>query len=157
MEFTSIKTQIGTLYLAASENGLRSLGWKRPKRVLDANNSTLAKKHLESAKKQLELYFKGELKNFDLKLDPQGTDFQKKVWHQLSQLSYGKTVSYKDLAEKVGSPKAFRAVGTANANNPLCIIVPCHRVIAANGQLGGYSGQGGLRTKKSLLQLEAQA
>jgi methylated-DNA-[protein]-cysteine S-methyltransferase len=107
---------------------------------------------LEEAKKQLLAYFDGDLKEFNLPLAPKGTEFQKDVWKALCQVPYGTVISYKELAEMVGRPKAFRAVGGANHNNPIPIIIPCHRVIAADGTLGGYAY--GLPMKRRLLALE---
>ncbi|MEA4895858.1 MAG: methylated-DNA--[protein]-cysteine S-methyltransferase [Oscillospiraceae bacterium] len=106
----------------------------------------------ELAAKQLREYFDGTRKSFDLPLDAQGTEFQKKVWEALLEIPYGETKSYKDIAERAGSPRGFRAVGGANHNNPISIVIPCHRVIASDGGLGGYGG--GLGTKTLLLELE---
>lgn len=106
----------------------------------------------DDAAKQLREYFEGKRKDFDLPFELQGTAFQKKVWAALAEIPYGETRSYKDIAERVGSPKGFRAVGGANHNNPISIIIPCHRVVAADGGLGGYGG--GLETKTLLLELE---
>lgn len=101
---------------------------------------------------QLGEYFNGERKKFKVPRDIKGTDFQKKVWNELSKISYGKTISYKKVAEKIGNKKAIRAVGKASAYNPLCIVIPCHRVINSNGKLGGYSA--GVLVKERLLELE---
>lgn len=101
---------------------------------------------------QLDAYFTGELFEFDLDLDLVGTDFQRRVWAALLTIPYGETRSYGQLAQQIGAPGAFRAVGLANGHNPIGIIVPCHRVIGANGSLTGYGG--GLHRKKSLLELE---
>lgn len=102
---------------------------------------------------QLEEYLSGQRQDFNLKTEfLTGTDFQKKIWHELARIPYGKTISYQELAQKVGNEKAFRAVGSANGKNPLPIIFPCHRVIKSDGGLGGYSG--GLEYKKILLRLE---
>lgn len=101
---------------------------------------------------QLDEYFAGNLQNFSLPLAPEGTHFQESVWEALQTIPYGQTICYKQLAEKVGNPKACRAVGTANGRNPIAIIIPCHRVIAADGSLGGYAG--GLDVKTTLLRLE---
>lgn len=103
---------------------------------------------------QLELYFKGQLKEFDLKLNPQGTDFQKKIWELLKKIPYGKTSTYKDLSNEFGNPLAIRAVAAANGKNPLWILIPCHRVIGSDGSLTGYAG--GLWRKKWLLEHERQ-
>jgi len=104
------------------------------------------------AAQQLQAYFAGEAKDFDLPLDAQGTAFQMRVWQALQSIPYGQTRSYAQLAALVGSPKAARAVGLANGRNPLSIIVPCHRVIGADGSLTGYGG--GLENKRFLLKLE---
>ena len=108
---------------------------------------------LQEAEKQLAEYFAGIRKAFDLPLAPEGTDFQKSVWQTLQQIPYGETRSYKEIATAVGNPKASRAVGLANNRNPISIVIPCHRVIGANGKLVGYGG--GLGIKEALLQLEA--
>jgi len=106
----------------------------------------------KEANKQLKEYFEGARKNFNIPLDPKGTPFQKKVWKALETIPYGETRSYKEIAEQVGSPKAYRAVGMANNKNPISIIIPCHRVIGANGKMVGYGG--GLEIKEYLLNLE---
>ena len=103
---------------------------------------------------QLDHYFKGNLKKFDLKLTMHGTDFQKNVWQQLQNIPYGETISYSELAVRIGNPKASRAVGMANGKNPISIIVPCHRVIGKNGSLTGFGG--GIDTKRQLLELETK-
>jgi methylated-DNA-[protein]-cysteine S-methyltransferase len=116
-------------------------GWER-------NDSAL-----RPAREQLAAYFAGERFHFDLLLDLAGTPFQKRVWQELLQIPYGATISYVELARRVGQPKAARAVGSANGRNPIAIVIPCHRVIAADGSLGGYGG--GLDRKKWLLDHEA--
>lgn len=107
---------------------------------------------IKEAASQLYAYLDGQLKEFSLPLNPSGTEFMKKVWKQLLHIPYGKTASYKDIATFIGNPKACRAVGMANNKNPIGIIIPCHRVIGANGKLVGYAG--GLNIKQKLLQLE---
>ena len=107
---------------------------------------------IKEACRQLSEYLKGERKTFDLPLNPKGTDFQKCVWRALCDIPYGETRTYKQIAEAIGNPKAVRAVGMANNRNPITIIVPCHRVIGANGKLVGYGG--GLEMKEFLLRLE---
>lgn len=102
---------------------------------------------------QLQEYFAGTRKSFNIKLNPTGTDYQKQVWRILAKIPYGKAYSYKDVAELTGNPKASRAVGMANSKNPLPIVVPCHRVIGANKKLTGFAC--GLAMKNSLLELEA--
>jgi methylated-DNA-[protein]-cysteine S-methyltransferase len=111
---------------------------------------------LAAARRQLGSYFDGELVEFELPLAPTGTAFQRRVWHELRQIPYGETVSYGEIAARLGLPPgASRAVGTANGSNPIAIVVPCHRVIGANGTLTGYAG--GLHRKRYLLDLESRA
>jgi len=107
---------------------------------------------LKEAAGQLKSYFAGELKEFSLPLEPSGTAFMKRVWSALCEIPYGKTATYKEIAEKVSVPKGARAVGLANNRNPIAIFIPCHRVIGADGSLTGY--RGGLEIKKRLLELE---
>lgn len=109
---------------------------------------------LSETKKQLDQYFAGRRKFFDLPLKPRGTDFQQKVWKELQKIKYGETVSYLEIAERVENPKACRAVGMANHRNPIAIVIPCHRVVGKNGQLTGYAG--GLHIKEFLLNLEKE-
>jgi methylated-DNA-[protein]-cysteine S-methyltransferase len=107
---------------------------------------------IKKAYEQIDEYLRGEREIFDFKLEPKGTEFQKKVWKALEQIPFGETRSYKDIAISIGNEKASRAVGMANNKNPLPIVVPCHRVIGANGKLVGYAG--GLDVKERLLELE---
>jgi methylated-DNA-[protein]-cysteine S-methyltransferase len=109
---------------------------------------------VSEAFRQLEQYLAGQLREFDLPLDPEGTSFMKRVWEKLVEIPYGKTTSYKDLAIAAGNPKATRAVGMANARNPIAIFIPCHRVIGSSGKLVGFGG--GLELKSWLLELEAR-
>ncbi len=109
---------------------------------------------LMEAKQQLAAYFAGERQTFDLPLRPAGTPFQRQVWEELGRIPYGVTVSYGELARRIGNPAASRAVGLANGRNPISIIVPCHRVIGANGKLVGYAG--GMERKQRLLAHEAE-
>jgi methylated-DNA-[protein]-cysteine S-methyltransferase len=104
------------------------------------------------AVRQLNQYFARERKEFELPLAPEGTEFQRAVWQRLREIPYGETISYSELARRVGNPKASRAVGSANGANPIPIVIPCHRVIAADGGLGGFGG--GLLVKQALLELE---
>ncbi|MGH3491845.1 MAG: methylated-DNA--[protein]-cysteine S-methyltransferase [Sciscionella sp.] len=106
----------------------------------------------QEAERQLAAYFRGELRHFDLELSPSGTPFQLRVWQALREIPYGETVSYGELAERLGVPTAARAVGLANGKNPISVIVPCHRVIGADGSLTGYGG--GLQRKRYLLDFE---
>jgi methylated-DNA-[protein]-cysteine S-methyltransferase len=110
---------------------------------------------IAKARRQLDAYFAGKLRGFDLPLAPQGTEFQQRVWAALLKIPYGATRSYGQQAAAIGSPKAVRAVGLANGRNPIAIIIPCHRVIGANGSLTGYGG--GMARKRLLLDLEQGA
>lgn len=107
---------------------------------------------MKEVMQQLDEYFLGKSIKFKLKLDLRGTDFQKKVWNELQQIPFGQTITYKELAEKIGNKKAIRAVGNANAKNPISIIIPCHRVIGSNGDLRNYGG--GIEKKKWLIDFE---
>lgn len=107
---------------------------------------------LRETRQQLEAYFAGKLREFDLPLHMEGTPFRLKVWRELQRIPYGQAISYGELARRIGQPTAARAVGGANHNNPIAIIVPCHRVISADGSIGGYGG--GLELKQQLLRLE---
>lgn len=109
---------------------------------------------LERVAEAVEAYFAGTLRAFDLPLAPRGTPFQRRVWDALRAIPYGRTASYADIARRIGQPKAVRAVGAANGRNPIAIVIPCHRVIGADGTLTGYAG--GLARKEALLALEAR-
>jgi len=109
----------------------------------------------DAVREQLDAYFAGELDRFDVPMAVHGTDFQKRVWDQLVQIPFGETISYSELARRMGDPKLVRAVGVANGRNPISIIIPCHRVIGADGSLVGYGG--GLERKKWLLEHEEVA
>ena len=146
------KSPLGIIEIIGSEYGISSVKLKTELKEASKEIPT----HLEACVQQLDEYFKGERKEFDLKLDfGNATDFTQKVWNALLEIPYGHTTSYAVIAEKVGSPKAVRAVGMANRNNPIAFIVPCHRVIAKSGKLQGYFY--GLDTKRALLQLENPA
>ena len=138
----------------SSKKGIRYIFLNKNSTVKNVNTTRLRSDdpYMFNVFTQLEEYFKGERKKFNVPLDLKGTDFQRKVWSELNKIPYGKTVSYKKVAEKIGNKKALRAVGKANSQNPVCIIIPCHRVINANGNLGGYSA--GLLVKERLLELE---
>lgn len=142
-----ISTLTGNLKLSEKDSALTHCYWTQEK--THPSSSSL----LNEAAKQLQSYFEGKLRVFDLPLNPEGTDFQKRVWQALLTIPYGKTWSYQTLASHVNNPKAVRAVGNANGKNPLCILIPCHRVIYASGKIGGYSA--GLGYKEKLLKLEA--
>jgi len=111
-----------------------------------------SEKRTRAVRRQLEEYFAGKRRNFDLQLDLRGTEFRKRCWQELLRIPYGETRSYAEIARAVGNPHGFRAVGQANHYNPIAIIVPCHRVLATGGMLGGYGG--GLSVKALLLRLE---
>lgn len=153
--YKTMKSPVGELTLVASEKGLTAVLWEeeKPNRV-PLEDLILDKKHpiLLEVEDQLNEYFKGERKKFSLKLDPYGTEFQKKVWMALRSIPFGETRSYGELATQIGNPKASRAVGAANGKNPISVIVPCHRVIGSNGSLTGFAG--GLKNKMTLLDLE---
>lgn len=153
LSYTYLESPIGTLLLAGDGAGLQQILFStegrpaRPEPEWEENPSALA-----DAVRQFKAYFAGELENFDLSLAPQGTPFQQRVWSELQKIPYGETISYGELARRIGNPKASRAVGLANGSNPLSIVIPCHRVIGSNGKLTGYGG--GLPIKEKLLALE---
>ena len=149
-----MKTIVGRLYVVASAHGLQGVFFNKQPGALvkKIDGAEPAQKILSRTVQQLEEYLNGQRKQFDVVYDLEGTAFQKQVWRQLAKIPFGKTVSYRDIAKRIDNPKAVRAVGSANGKNPLCIIIPCHRVIAADGTIGGYSG--GIDIKKKLLQLE---
>ena len=145
-----MNSPLGPLTLKASEKGLLSVHFGSvvpPNAVVDLNA------HRENLK-QLRQYFDGERTVFDLPLDLQGTPFQLAVWNELLKIPYGETRSYGEIARRIGKPGAARAVGMANHENPVAIVIPCHRVVGADGTLTGYAG--GLDIKKKLLELELQ-
>jgi methylated-DNA-[protein]-cysteine S-methyltransferase len=156
--YKEIKSPVGKLKLVASSNALVAVLWEheRANRV-KLDRSMLDPEHpiLLRAERQLAEYFSGERTEFDLPLDPTGSEFQKKVWQALRDIPFGQTKSYSDLAKAIGSSTSARAVGAANGKNPLSIVVPCHRVIGADGSLTGYAG--GLEVKAALLALEARS
>ena len=147
METTYIKTPLGIARIEGDENGVSAIS------VLDEGAISISiPEILQNAVNQLNEYFEGKRLNFDLKLNPKGTDFQKKVWKGLLQIPYGKTRTYLEQSKVLGDVKAIRAVASANGKNPLWIVVPCHRVIGYDGSLTGYAG--GLWRKKWLLEHE---
>jgi methylated-DNA-[protein]-cysteine S-methyltransferase len=142
---------LGLLAVSAVEEGVTYVHMG-PEEVKDAWGPEEATPVLAAAVEQLEAYFAGDLKDFDLPLAAAGTPFQQRVWAELVRIPYGETCSYMEVAERLGDRKAVRAVGLANGRNPIAIVVPCHRVIGANGKLTGYAG--GLWRKERLLSLE---
>jgi len=153
MLYTQIESPLGPLLLVADDAGLRQILFVNGRHA--AQPESLWEKvtaPFTETVRQLHAYFAGELENFDLQLAPEGTPFQLEVWHRLCVIPYGSTVSYGELASRIGNPKACRAVGLANGSNPIPIVIPCHRVIGSNGKLTGYGG--GLPIKEKLLALE---
>jgi methylated-DNA-[protein]-cysteine S-methyltransferase len=148
-----LATPIGKLLLAADAQGLREVWFETGKhRKQPAPDWQHQPAKLAFARKQLEEYFAGERQTFNLPLHPLGTTFQVQVWHTLANIPYGTTISYAELARRIGQPLAVRAVGAANGRNPLPIVLPCHRVIGSDGSLTGFGG--GLPTKRFLLGME---
>lgn len=148
MEKCYYESPVGWLKLGAINNEIVQLDFcPMPDVVEKADNPVL-----KQCCKELDEYFAGKRKDFDVKISFAGTLFQNRVWQELSKIPYGKTISYADLAKATGRPKAYRAAGSANGKNPIAIIIPCHRVIASDGGLGGYSY--GVEIKKQLLELE---
>ncbi len=156
--YSRMSSPVGPLLIGMSERALVALEFDRglPKKI---GSRTVAWEESESrtryARQQLEEYFSGKRRDFELALDLRGTDFQKRCWNELLRIPYGETRSYAEIAHAVGSPRSFRAVGQANHYNPIAIIVPCHRVLASGCYLGGYGG--GLPVKAWLLRLEGAA
>jgi methylated-DNA-[protein]-cysteine S-methyltransferase len=147
-----IASPVGKLRLVASEKGLVAIDVRNNAKQVATAKDASAQAILHKTKKQLEQYFAGRRTSFDVALDLVGTEFQVQAWRALCRIPFGKTISYGQQAAKIKKPKAFRAVGSANGKNPIPIIVPCHRVVASDGSLGGYSL--GLKMKKQLLMLE---
>ncbi len=145
-------SKIGPLFLVASVRGLRSVFWLDQGIPKDKEAFPEEEMILKKAVQEMTEYFEGKRKKFQVSLDIQGTEFQVRVWKRLLEIPYGETRSYKEIAVGVKAPKASRAVGTAIGKNPLCLIVPCHRVIGSDGGIGGYSG--GLDIKRKLLEFE---
>jgi methylated-DNA-[protein]-cysteine S-methyltransferase len=153
MVYTQMESPVGPLLLVADEGGLRQILFvngrhqARPEASWKEDAAPLGK-----TISQLRSYFAGELEEFDLPLAPEGTQFQQEVWRRLCEIPFGETISYGELARRIGNPQASRAVGLANGSNPIPIVIPCHRVIGSNGKLTGYGG--GLPIKEKLLALE---
>ena len=173
VSFTELGSPVGPLRLEADDQGLRQIlftkskphadrAWHKisdlgepPCRLNREAPQTVMREAsilLQETIRQLRAYFSGRLEEFDLPLAPEGTPFQLEVWRRLCEIPYGETISYGELARRIGNPNASRAVGLANGSNPIPIIIPCHRVIGSNGKLTGYGG--GLPIKEKLLALE---
>lgn len=149
METCIIRSPLGFTKIVGNEEGITSIS------ILNSDEITtdIIPLELEDCVHQLNEYFDGKRTQFDLQLNPEGTDFQKKVWNQLQTIPYGKTISYLQLSQQLGDVKAIRAVANANGRNPLWIVIPCHRVIGSDGSLTGYAG--GLHRKQWLLEHES--
>ena len=157
MIYQDITSPIGRLRLIASGDELVGI-WFEQGRDAGKQADGLVEGTspvLDDTRRQLEEYFRGERREFDLPLAPQGTEFQQRVWRRLREIEYGTTTTYGALAQELGNPNASRAVGLANGSNPIPIVIPCHRVIGANGTLTGFGG--GLPIKSALLALERAA
>jgi methylated-DNA-[protein]-cysteine S-methyltransferase len=148
METAIIKTILGFTEIIGDENGISKIHVFDQEQKVSKNIPL----ELQEAVSQIQDYFEGNRDDFNFKLNPKGTDFQQKVWKELLNIPYGKTMSYQELSIKLGDVKAIRAVANANGKNPLWIVVPCHRVIGSDGSLTGYAG--GLWRKKWLLDHE---
>jgi len=154
MRCCEVSTPVGRLRITGDETGLRRISFQNRFHPAALSHSALpTEEPFRKAIGQLDAYFAGELRRFDLPLAPEGTPFQREVWSALTAIPYGETVSYGELARRLGRPAASRAVGAANGQNPIPIVIPCHRVIGADGSLTGFGG--GLAIKRRLLDLEA--
>ncbi len=145
----SFETPLGKMQITANQHAVTSIHFVDTGLKANANAIT------ENAKQQLQEYFAGDRKTFDLPLEATGTDFQKRVWQALTNIDYGETGSYSDIANMINNPKAVRAVGAANGKNPMTIVVPCHRIIGLNGSLTGYAS--GTKRKAWLLNHESDS
>ena len=153
LEYTYMQSAVGQLLLAGEGNVLHYLSFPTGKMTLSpASDWTFNRLAFKPIRRQIEAYFAGECKQFDIAIAPCGTEFQMQVLRALQHIPYGQTRSYKDIAKAIERPKAMRAVGAANGRNPIPLIIPCHRVIGANGSLIGFTG--GEDTKAFLLRLE---
>lgn len=154
---TEFNSGIGKIFIASTEKGVCRISLLNAEQFFQ-----WLSKHFDNVKEnesmnadaiiELNEYFKGELRAFSVKVDLKGTEFQKRVWREVKKIPFGKTCSYKEIARRVGNVRVVRAVGSANKSNPIPIIIPCHRVIASNGELGGFTPD--IELKKRLLRLE---
>jgi len=153
--YTTLGSPVGALFLTSNGEAITELFMEKhkggPKPIGDWRRDDSL---FREAADQLRAYFAGELTEFDLPLETGGAPFQQRVWAELRKIPYGSTISYGELARRIGAPKAPRAVGAANGSNPISIIIPCHRLIGSNGKLTGYGG--GIERKKFLLEFEAE-
>lgn len=151
-----IETPIGHMIAIADSDGIIALDFldsRNMEKFEDPCSNESTDKNLEDLKRQLDEYFCGKRREFSIKLNPKGTEFQKRVWNELLKISFGKTISYRDQATSMGNLKGIRAIASANGKNKIAIIIPCHRVIGSNGSLTGYAG--GLWRKRWLLDHES--
>jgi methylated-DNA-[protein]-cysteine S-methyltransferase len=156
MRYSYLDTSIGRLLIVGDDDAVRRIEFPKNGRAgrPEASWEDSARGAVGEAMRQLREYFAGRRSEFELPLAPEGTEFQRTVWKRLREIPYGETISYGELAKRVGNPKASRAVGAANGQNPIPIVIPCHRVIGSNGKLTGFGG--GLPVKEALLALEAK-
>lgn len=152
IRYCYIDSPIGKLLLRGRDGIVEELHFPKSSKKPTIDLGTKDETSFGEVIQQLNEYFQGKRKNFDLQISPSGTPFQEKVWQELQNIPYGQAVSYSFIAEKIGNPKGSRAVGMANNKNPIPIIIPCHRVIGKDGSLTGFGG--GLDTKRFLLDLE---
>jgi methylated-DNA-[protein]-cysteine S-methyltransferase len=153
--YTTVESPVGPLLLAGDADALRRVSFESSKHAARPPADWMEDRApFTEVIRQLQAYFRGELRKFDVPLAMEGTEFQLRVWNALRGIPYGETISYLQLAERIGNPRAVRAVGLANGSNPIPIIVPCHRVIGSDGSLTGFGG--GISTKKKLLELESK-
>ena len=154
MRYAYMDSPVGRLLLAADDEALRLIEFPSPRHPMSRVDDWMQGDNaiLRETRMQLDGYFDGRRTHFDLPLGPRGTEFQRAVWHTLAGIPYGTTISYAQLATRVGKASAMRAVGAANGRNPLPIVLPCHRVVGSDGSLTGFGG--GLPTKQFLLELE---
>jgi methylated-DNA-[protein]-cysteine S-methyltransferase len=145
-----VSSPVGILQLVSNEKHLLELNWQCAHRQLSTSNHTVA--ILTAAADELSQFFSGARRNFSVPLQPHGTGFQLSVWSELQKVGWGETCTYREIAERLGKPKGFRAVGGAVGRNPIPIFIPCHRIVGANGALTGFSG--GLDNKQILLGCE---
>lgn len=150
LQYCIYKSPVGKLLLAGDADGLQRVQFECNIKVDEKWCED--KESFKDVIQQLDEYFAGKRKSFNLSLNPQGTEFQKAVWKRLEQIEFGQTKFYAEIAEEIGNPKAARAIGMANNKNPIPIIIPCHRVIGKNGSLTGFAG--GLDVKQQLLNIE---
>jgi methylated-DNA-[protein]-cysteine S-methyltransferase len=147
MEIAFIESPLDIIKITGDENGISTISV-----VSDGSIASAIPEQLQECASQLREYFDGKRNHFNFKFNPQGTEFQQKVWQELVKIPFGKTISYLDLSKQLGDVKAIRAIASANGKNPLWIVIPCHRVIGTDGSLTGYAG--GLWRKKWLLEHE---